>query len=92
MVIFQICGFAYLTGNYFQFKPKSAWPRPATLLKKETLAQMFSCEFCEISKNTLFQEHLWTTACEYLIKPLNFLTVTQSLLQSHEMLQAKCTC
>ena len=25
-------------------------PRPATLLKK-TLAQVFSCEFCEISKN-----------------------------------------
>ena len=29
-------------------------------LKKETLAQMFSCEFCEISKNTFFTEHLWT--------------------------------
>ena len=53
---------------------------------------MFSCEFCEISKNTLFKEHLWATACEYLIKPFNFLTVTQSLLQFHEMLQAKCAC
>ena len=31
-------------------------------IKKETLAQMFSCEFCEISKNTYFTEHLWTTA------------------------------
>ena len=29
-------------------------------IKKETLAQMFSCEFCEISKNTFFTEHLWT--------------------------------
>ena len=28
--------------------------RPATLLKKQTLAQVFSCEFCEISKNTFF--------------------------------------
>ena len=28
--------------------------RPDTLLKKETLAQVFSCEFCEISKNTFF--------------------------------------
>ena len=27
---------------------------PATLLKKESLAQVFSCEFCEISKNTFF--------------------------------------
>ena len=26
-------------------------------IKKETLAQVFSCEFCEISKNTLFTEH-----------------------------------
>ena len=31
-------------------------------IKKETLAHVFSCEFCEISKNTFFTEHLWTTA------------------------------
>ena len=31
-------------------------------IKREALAQMFSCEFYEISKNTLFTEHLWTTA------------------------------
>ena len=31
-------------------------------IKKETLAQLFSCEFCEVFKNTVFQEHLWTTA------------------------------
>ena len=30
-------------------------------IKKETLAHVFSCEFCEISKNTFFTEHLWTT-------------------------------
>ena len=29
--------------------------------KKETLAQVFSCEFCEIFKNTCFTELLWTT-------------------------------
>ena len=38
--------------------------RTATLLKKKTLAQVFSCEFCEISKNTFFTEHLWTTPSE----------------------------
>ena len=32
------------------------------VLKKETLAQVFSCEFSEISKNTFFKEHLRTTA------------------------------
>ena len=36
--------------------------RPATLLKKETLAQVFSCEFCEISKNAFDTELLWATA------------------------------
>ena len=29
------------------------------LIKKETLAQVFSCEFCEIFKNIFFTEHLW---------------------------------
>ena len=28
-------------------------------IKRETLAQVFSCEFCKISKNTFFTEHLW---------------------------------
>ena len=28
--------------------------RPACLLKKETLAQVFSYDFCEISKNTFY--------------------------------------
>ena len=32
----------------------------ATLLKKR--AQVFSCEFCEISKNRFSAEHLWMTA------------------------------
>ena len=32
------------------------------LCKKETLAQTFSSEFCEISKNTFFAEHLRATA------------------------------
>ena len=31
-------------------------------LQKETLAQVFSCNFCEISWNTFFTEPLWTTA------------------------------
>ena len=26
---------------------------------------MFSCEICEILKNTYFEEHLWTTASYY---------------------------
>ena len=44
------------------FFNKVAGLRPATLLKKETQAQVFSCEFREISKNTFFTEYLWATA------------------------------
>ena len=33
-----------------------------TCIKKENLAQVFSCESCEISKSTLFTEHLLATA------------------------------
>ena len=35
------------------------------LYLKNALAQVFSCEFWEISKSTFFTEHLWTTASEY---------------------------
>ena len=34
-------------------------------IKKETLASVFSYEFCEISKNICFTEQLWATASEY---------------------------
>ena len=44
------------------FSKKSTKPEACNFIKKETLAQVFSCEFCEISKNTFFTEHLWTTA------------------------------
>ena len=47
--------------NFTKFTGKHLWP--ATLLiKKETLAQVVSCELCKISKNTLFTRYLWTTA------------------------------
>ena len=34
-------------------------------LAQVALAQVFSCEFCEISKNTFFTEHLRTTVSGY---------------------------
>ena len=40
----------------------------ATLLKRQTLAQVFSCEFCEISNNTYFTKHLWTTASDIVFE------------------------
>ena len=41
-------------------------------IKKETLAQVFSSEFCQISKNTFFRKHLWTTA-SFPMNPLKYL-------------------
>ena len=42
------------------FLNKIAGLRPATLKKRGSgMAQVFSCEFCVISKNTFFIEQLW---------------------------------
>ena len=37
-------------------------PQACNFIRTGTLAQVFSCKFCEISENTFFTEHLWTTA------------------------------
>ena len=42
---------------------KVAASKACTFIKKTT-SQMFSCEYCEISKNTYFEEHLHTAASE----------------------------
>ena len=40
----------------------SPLPQACNFIQKEALAQVFSCEFSEISKNTFFTEHLRATA------------------------------
>ena len=47
--------------NFAKFTRKHLWQsqKACNFIIKETLAQAFSCEFCEISKNTFFTEHLW---------------------------------
>ena len=40
-------------------------------IKKETLAKVFSCEFCKIFKNTFFIEHLRASASDLTQKPFN---------------------
>ena len=37
---------------------ESYCPQACNFIKKETLAQVFSCEFCGIFKNTFFTEHI----------------------------------
>ena len=41
-------------------------------IKEEVLAQVFYCEFCNISKNTFFTENLWATASEVVTEMLIF--------------------
>ena len=60
--------FSKFTGKHLcqsHFLNKVTALRPEILFKKETLTQVFSCEFCIISKNTFFTEHLWTTTSTY---------------------------
>ena len=40
-------------------------PQACNFIKKETLAQVFSCEFCKISKNTFFTEQFRATASSF---------------------------
>ena len=57
--------FAKLTGKQLcqsLFSIKVTGLSPCNFIKKETLAQVLSCEFCEIYKNIFFTEHLWSTS------------------------------
>ena len=57
--------FAKFTGKHLYQSlifNKVAGLMPATLFKKETLAQVLSCEFCETSKNTFFHRRLLVAA------------------------------
>ena len=49
-------------GKKTQNDTGAARPEACNFIKKETLAQVFSCEFCDIFKKTFFTEHLWATA------------------------------
>ena len=56
--------FPKFTGKHLRqsFFFKKLQAEACNFIEKETLAQVFFCEFCEISKNTFFTEHLWLTA------------------------------
>ena len=53
--------------NFHKNHRKTPVPKPqaCNFIKNETLAQLFSWEFSEISKNTFYTEHLWTTASKH---------------------------
>ena len=43
---------------------------------------MFSCEFCEISNNNFFTEHLWVIASKQVTVPMQCLQTAKSLISS----------
>ena len=47
--------------------PRKSWSSQRRCSVKESMqrpAQVFSCEYCKIFKNTYFEKHLWTAAFE----------------------------
>ena len=50
------------TWKFRKIHRKIPVPEACNFIKKETLAEVFSFEFCEIFKNTFFTEHLRATA------------------------------
>ena len=53
--------FTKFTGKYLC---QSLFAETCIFVKKETLAHVFSCEFCETLKNTFFTEHLWVAGSD----------------------------
>ena len=54
--------------NFPQFTGKHLCQSPCNFIKKETLAHVFSREFCEIFKNTFLIEHPRATASVVVTK------------------------
>ena len=68
-----LINFAKFTGkhlcqNPFFNKAADLRAQGCIFIKKETLAQVFSCEFCEISKNTFFHRTSLVAASEYIFE------------------------
>ena len=50
---------------------------------QESLAQVLSCEFCEISKNTFFTEYLGATVSVYISYIIHLFTLGTAFFQQH---------
>ena len=55
-----------LRAFFFIFKKAQTLPGACNSIKKEALAQVFSCEICEISKNTFSYRALLVAAFVFL--------------------------
>ena len=59
-------------------------------IKKKTLAQVFSCEFGEISKNTFVTEHLWWLLLLVILENIeNLSVITYELIYLYDEVALK---
>ena len=75
--------------NFKKFTVKHLCHRPwaCNYIKKETLALVLSCEFCKISKNTFFTEHLWTAASQLFKNTFFYRTFPVAAAEDNEQQQ-----
>ena len=67
----------------FKIHRKTPGPKPkaCNFIKKETLAQVFSCEFCEISKNIFFHKTPLVAASDRLVAQASSAAMSSSEYQ-----------
>ena len=65
----------HLSQSPFLIKLQAA----CNIIKKGALAQVFSCEFSEISKNNFLTEHLWPNASACNMFSKDFSVVVEKL-------------
>ena len=67
-------------------------PKACNIIKKENLAQVLSCELCDISKKTFFAEHLWATTSALMDpdKIVNYFSVKSCLRTVYQQYAGKC--
>ena len=58
------------SSKFWQNSREQARPETCNFIKKEAPALVFSCKFCEISKNNFSAEHLQTTASGQIVSNL----------------------
>ena len=93
---FAFADFCFPTGQLSLEVVARRWSTKKGVIEKETLAQVFSCEFCEIFKNTIFYRTPLITASvsleEYHVSTRNgrlhaLLFISNTLFMTNTMLK-----
>ena len=74
---------------FLKLSQNSQEAEACNFIKKETLAQVFSCDFCEISKNTFFTDHLRRLLLKMIKNLWKFSQLIDKLLK---LISLSCHC